>query len=144
MISVNQLSVEFGGTTLFDNVSFLVNVKDRIGLTGKNGAGKSTLLKILAGVKKLEAGAVSIQKGSTIGYLPQEMVHNSGKTVYDETETAFGEIQKLEQKIHDLSEQLDTRTDHESKEYFDIIHELHEANERFQLIGGYTRQADIE
>ena len=144
MISVNQLSVEFGGTTLFDNVSFLVNTKDRIGLVGRNGAGKSTLLKILAGVKKLEAGAVSVQKGCTIGYLPQEMVHNSGKTVFDETETAFGEIKKLEQKIHDLSEQLNTRTDHDSTEYFDIIHDLHDANERFNLIGGYTRQADIE
>jgi len=144
MISVNQLSVEFGGTVLFDNVSFLVNSKDRIGLVGRNGAGKSTLLKILAGVKKLEAGAVSVQKGCTIGYLPQEMVHNSGKTVYDETETAFDEIKKLEQKIHDLSEQLNTRLDHDSKEYFDIIHDLHDANERFNLIGGYTRQADIE
>jgi ATP-binding cassette subfamily F protein 3 len=144
MISVNQLSVEFGGTVLFDNVSFLVNAKDRIGLVGRNGAGKSTLLKILAGVKKLEAGAVSVQKNCTIGYLPQEMVHNSGKTVYDETETAFDEIKKLEQKIHDLSEQLNTRLDHDSTEYFDIIHQLHDANERFNLIGGYTRQADIE
>src|SRR5438045_6347712 len=96
MISVNQLSVEFGGTVLFDNVSFLVNSRDRIGLVGKNGAGKSTLLKILAGIKKLETGTVSLQTGSTIGYLPQEMVHNSGKTVYDETETAFEEIKKLE------------------------------------------------
>ena len=144
MVSVNQLCVEFGGTTLFDNVSFLVNNKDRIGLVGKNGAGKSTMLKILAGVKKLETGNLSIQAGCTVGYLPQEMVHNLGKTVYAETETAFDEVKKLEKKIHDLNEQLVTRTDHESQEYMDVINDLHEANERFQMIGGYTMQADIE
>src|SRR5437870_1767573 len=144
MISVNQLTVEFGGTALFDNVSFLVNSKDRIGLTGRNGAGKSTLLKILAGVKKVEDGTISIQKDTTVGYLPQEMVHNSGKSVYDETETAFGEIKKLEEKIEHLGEQLNLLTDHHSQEYLDIIHDLHDAQERFNLIGGYTRQADIE
>src|SRR5947209_17417637 len=120
MISVNQLSVEFGGITLFDNVSFLVNARDRIGLVGRNGAGKSTLLKILAGIKKLEAGTVSIQQGCTVGYLPQEMIHQGGKTVYDETETAFDEIKKLEKRINDLSEQLNIRTDHDTKEYLDL------------------------
>ncbi len=144
MVSVQKLRVEFGGTVLFDDVTFVINLKDRIGLTGKNGAGKSTLLKILAGVRKVDTGTVSIQNDKTIGYLPQEMKHNSGRTVFDETESAFAEIQQLDKKIHQLTEELGTREDHESKEYFDIIHDLHEAQERFQMLGGYTMQADIE
>ena len=144
MISVSQLSVEFGGTCLFDDVSFLVNSKDRIGLVGKNGAGKSTLLKILAGVKKPGTGVVAIQSECTVGYLPQEMVHNLGKTVFNETSTAFVEAKRLEQKVHDLNDALITRTDYETQGYMDVITHLNEANERFQMIGGYTMEADIE
>jgi len=146
MISVSNLSVQFGGTTLFDDVSFLVNSNDRIGLTGKNGAGKSTMLKILAGVKKIEAGqgAVAIQKGCTVGYLPQEMKHNLGKTVFDETATAFVEVKALENKIEQINEQLSTRTDYESEEYMNLITQLNESNERFQMIGGYSMEGDIE
>jgi len=146
MISVSDLSVQFGGTTLFDNVSFLVNVNDRIGLTGRNGAGKSTMLKILAGVKKIEQGqgSVAIQKGCTVGYLPQEMKHNLGKTVFDETATAFVEVKELEKRIEQLNEQMTTRTDYESEGYMNLITQLNEANERFQFIGGYSMEGDIE
>lgn len=144
MISVSQLSVQFGGTFLFDNVSFLVNTKDKIGLVGKNGAGKSTLLKILAGMQQPETGIISIPSGGTVGYLPQEMVHNLGKTVFDETATAFVEAKKLERKIQELHEQIETRTDYETDSYLDLITHLNEANERFGIIGGYTMEADIE
>lgn len=144
MISVSGLSVQFSGTYLFDDVSFLVNSKDRIGLTGKNGAGKSTLLKILAGEQVPEKGSVAIQTGFTVGYLPQEMVHNSGKTVFDETATAFAEVNRLQEKIDKLNHALTTRTDYESDSYMDLITQLNDANERFQIIGGYSMEADIE
>lgn len=144
MISVSGLSVSFGGTTLYEDISFLINNKDRIGLAGKNGSGKSTLLKILAGIKKSYDGKVSIPKGCTIGYLPQDMVHNLGKTVFDETATAFDEIKKLEQRIDEITHLLETRTDYESDDYMNLITELHEENERYAVIGGNSMTGDIE
>lgn len=144
MLSVNQLSIQFTGTSLFDDVSFIVNEKDRIGLVGKNGAGKSTLLKILAGIHIPEHGTIAIPKDQTIGYLPQEMVHNNGKTVFDETCSAFVEAKKLERDIASFNEQLSTRTDYESDEYLRLIERLNEAGERFSMIGGYTMEADVE
>ena len=144
MISVNQLSIHFTGTSLFDNVSFIVNTKDRVGLTGKNGAGKSTLLKILAKQIEPQKGNVAIPSDGTIGYLPQEMEHNNGKTVFEETATTFIEAKKLQNDLLYYNEQLTTRTDYESEEYNDIIIRLNEANERFSLIGGYSMEADIE
>lgn len=144
MISVSGLSVSFGGTNLYEDISFLINNKDRIGLAGKNGSGKSTLLKILAGIKKSYDGKVSIPKGCTIGYLPQDMVHNLGKTVFDETATAFDEIKKLEQRIDEITHLLETRTDYESDDYMNLITELHEENERYAVIGGNSMTADIE
>ncbi|MCG3166425.1 MAG: putative ABC transporter ATP-binding protein YheS [Bacteroidia bacterium] len=144
MISVNRLSVQFGGSALFDDVSFLVNARDRIGLTGKNGAGKSTMLKILAKQQQPSEGEVAIQNDCTLGYLPQEMHLRLGKTVFDETETAFVEAKELEKKIEYYNEQLATRTDYESDSYSDLIVKLNEANERYNMIGGYTMQADIE
>jgi len=96
MISVNSVTVSFGGYDLFDNVSFLVNPKDRIGLAGKNGAGKSTMLKLLAGEQNPTKGEISKPNDFRIGYLPQDMIHQQGRTVFEETETAFQEIQKLE------------------------------------------------
>ena len=116
MISVNSATVAFGGFTLFDNVSFLINPKDRIGLAGKNGAGKSTMLKLLAGEDKPTTGEISIPKECKIGYLPQDMIHQHGRTVFDETETAYAEIQILETKLNDINNQLETRTDYESAE----------------------------
>ncbi len=144
MISVNRLSVQFGGSDLFDDVSFLVNSRDRIGLTGKNGAGKSTMLKILAREQQPTEGEVAIQNDCTLGYLPQEMKHNVGKTVFDETETAFIEAKELEKKIEHYNEQLGIRTDYDSDSYSDLIVKLNDANERYNLIGGYTMQSDIE
>ena len=144
MISVNGLSVGFGGTNLYENVSFLISNKDRIGLAGKNGSGKSTLLKILAGIKKSYEGKVSIPKGCTIGYLPQDMVHNLGKTVFDETATAFDEIKKLERRIDEITHLLETRTDYESDEYMDLITELNEVNDRYVVMGASSMEGDIE
>lgn len=144
MISVNQLSVQFGGNFLFDEVSFLVNSRDRIGLVGKNGAGKSTLLKILSGTQASESGSIAKQNDCTLGYLPQEMVYQSGQTVFDEAATAFVEIKNLEHKIEEINKELEKRQDHESKEYLDLIHEQHDCNERYQMLDGYSIHSNIE
>ncbi len=144
MISVSQVTVSFGGGSLFEDISFLINPRDRIGLAGKNGAGKSTLLKILAGQQKPESGTISMPGSCTVGYLPQDMVHKNGKTVYDETSEAFSELKRLERKIADLSQAMSERTDYESESYMQLITDLHESEERFSLVGGYTMQADIE
>lgn len=144
MISVSQVSVSFGGGSLFEDISFLINPRDRIGLAGKNGAGKSTLLKILAGKQNPDSGSISMPSGCTIGYLPQDMVHKNGKTVYAETSEAFTELKQIEKKIGELNESIAARTDYESEEYMKLITDLHESEERFNLMGGYTMQADIE
>ena len=96
MISVNGVTVSFGGYNLFDNISFLINAKDRIGLAGKNGAGKSTMLKLLAGEQNPTKGDIAVPKECKIGYLPQDMIHQHGRTVFEETASAFAEIIKLE------------------------------------------------
>jgi ATP-binding cassette, subfamily F, member 3 len=144
MISVSNISVGFGGSFLYENVSFLINSRDRVGLAGKNGAGKSTLLKILAGEKNPQTGQVSMPQGCTVGYLPQDMVHNLGKTVFDETATAFDEIRKLEKLIEEITHQLETRTDYESDAYMDLITGLNDANERISIIGGDSMDGEIE
>src|ERR1043165_7418335 len=110
MISVNNLTMSFGGEPLFEEISFLINAKDRIGLAGKNGAGKSTMLKIIAGLQEPGSGEVARPNQCTIGYLPQEMVHNLGKTVFDEASTAFVEVKSIEKKLAHLNEQLAIRT----------------------------------
>jgi ATP-binding cassette subfamily F protein 3 len=144
MVSVNGLSVGFGGSFLFEDISFLVNRQDRVGLAGRNGAGKSTLLKILAGLQKPQKGEVSKPNDCTVGYLPQDMVHNLGKTVFDETATAFDEVKKLEASITDITHQLETRTDYESDGYMDLITHLNEAHERLDLIGAGSINEKIE
>ena len=144
MISVNALSVGFGGSYLFEDISFLVNPKDRVGLAGKNGAGKSTLLKILAGIQKPTAGEVSKPADCTLGYLPQDMVHNLGKTVFDETASAFDEVKALEKKVDEITHQLETRTDYESNGYMDLITHLNEAHERLDLLGAGAINEKIE
>src|ERR1043165_1220646 len=121
MISVNGVTVSFGGYDLFDNVSFLINPKDRIGLAGKNGAGKSTMLKLLAGLQSATKGEISKPNDTRIGYLPQDMIHQHGRTVFDETATAFEEIQKLETRLHFINDELGTRTDYESDAYMNLI-----------------------
>ncbi len=144
MVSVNQLLVEFGGFTLFSDVSFLVNPKDKIGLAGKNGAGKSTLLKILAGVQTPTSGIVSCPKDVKVGYLPQHMKHNDTGTVWDEVEKAFGQLKKLEDDIESLNVELGTRTDYESDYYLDLIHKLSDKSDRITMLGGANYAANIE
>ena len=144
MISVEQLSVEFSGTSLFDAVSFLVNDKDKIALVGKNGAGKSTLLKILAGLQQPSKGNISISKDLTIGYLPQTMIHKNDTTVVQEVEKAFDEVKKIEQLIASISQELSDRTDYESTEYASLIERLTAANEHLQIMNGGNFLAEIE
>ncbi|MCD6018437.1 MAG: glycosyl transferase family 2 [Bacteroidetes bacterium] len=144
MVSINGVTVSFGGYNLFDNVSFLINPKDRIGLAGKNGAGKSTMLKILAGYQAPTKGEVSRPKDCKIGYLPQDMTHQHGRTVYEETESAFEEIKQLQARLDDINHQLETRTDYESDEYMNLIHDLTDINERLNIIGADNTEEEIE
>ncbi len=144
MISVNNLSIHFAGTYLFDDVSFIINKRDRIGLVGRNGAGKTTLLKIITGLQETEKGNVALPKDTKIGYLPQEKVISSNKSVIEETLTAFSETLKLESKINRLNNEIAIRTDYESESYIQLISKLHEANERYKIIGGETKEAETE
>ena len=144
MISVEGLRVEFGGFTLFDDVSFVINKKDRIALVGKNGAGKSTMLKILAGLQSPTGGVVSIPKETTIGYLPQQMQLKDIRTVREEAEMAFGHIHDMEREINLLNEQLAERTDYESEAYHKIIDKVTHLSEQFQMMGGSNYHAELE
>ncbi|MEN8119800.1 MAG: ABC-F family ATP-binding cassette domain-containing protein [Bacteroidota bacterium] len=144
MISINNLSVNFGGFDLFKNITFLVNSRDRIGLVGKNGAGKSTLLKIVYGIDQPSKGSVAKPKDISLGYLPQQMKYASGYTVKEETEKAFIELNKLEKKIDEINKEITERTDYESKEYNDLIDHLTHYNERIELIGAANREGLIE
>lgn len=144
MISVNSVTVTFGGYDLFDNVSFLINPKDRIGLAGKNGAGKSTMLKLLAGEQSPSKGEISKPNDTHIGYLPQDMIHQHGRTVFEETATAFQEIQKLEARLHVINDELSTRTDYESDAYMNLITELTDINHRLDIIGANNIEEEIE
>lgn len=143
MISVEELYVAFGGFELFKQVNFIVNPRDRIGLAGRNGAGKSTLLKIFAGLQLPTGGRVIVPKDIKIGYLPQQMETSDSRTVMEEAVSAFSEIQAMEKRIEFLNEELTVRTDYESTEYHRIIDEVHELNERFQLMGGTNFHVDI-
>jgi ATP-binding cassette subfamily F protein 3 len=144
MVSINGVTVSFGGYDLFDNVSFLINPKDRIGLAGKNGAGKSTMLKILAGFQTPTKGEVSRPKDCKIGYLPQDMTHQHGRTVYVETESAFEEIKLLQAKLVGINHELETRTDYESDAYMVLIQDLTDINERLNMIGVDNTEEEIE
>ncbi|MEG1379488.1 MAG: ABC-F family ATP-binding cassette domain-containing protein, partial [Bacteroidales bacterium] len=144
MISIEGLTVEFGGTPLFDDITYVINKKDRIALVGKNGAGKSTMLKIIAGLQEPTHGRVSAPREITIGYLPQQMVHDDSRTVREEAETAFEHIFKLEQRIANMTQELAERTDYESQSYHDLIECLTHANEELTMMGGNSFQGDIE
>ena len=144
MISVDNISVRFGGFDLLDAVSFQIGDRDRIGLVGRNGAGKTTLLKIISGLQEPSQGKVVISSETTIGYLPQQMKHMNGKTVYDEAMHAFEDILQMEKKIGKLNVLLTERTDYESAEYFKIIEELSHLNEQFELHGGSALHAGVE
>jgi ATP-binding cassette subfamily F protein 3 len=144
MISINQVSVNFGGFSLFSDISFMINPKDRIGLVGKNGAGKSTLLKIILGIDQPTEGTVSKPKETTFGYLPQQMTYATGKTVLEEALTAFASLNAIEKEIKKINQEIGTRDDYESDEYHALIDKLTELNERLQILGIADKEAMVE
>lgn len=144
MISVDALAVEFGGTTLFKDISFVINDTDRIALMGKNGAGKSTLLKILAGVREPSKGHVSAPDGTIIAYLPQHLMVEDNRTVFEEAAQAFAEINNMEARINEINKELEIRTDYESDEYMALIEEVSHLSERFYSIEDSNYDAEIE
>ena len=143
MISVNKISVYFGGQELFDKVSFMVNKGDRIGLVGKNGAGKSTLLRILSGEQSCNEGTISSPNNSTLGYLRQDLDFEEGRTVQQEAELAFAEIKDLEEKINIINLEMSERTDYDNEGYMQLITDLNELNDRYILLGGYTIKSEM-
>ncbi len=144
MVSCDGLCVEFGGSVLFENISFVINEKDRIALMGKNGAGKSTLLKILAGARQPSRGVISAPKDSVIAYLPQHLMTEDGRTVYDETAMAFSHLHDIEAKIAEINKQLEERTDYDSDEYYKLIEELTSVSEKYYAIDISNYEEDVE
>ena len=144
MITVDGLTVEFGGTTLFKDISFQINEKDRIALMGKNGAGKSTLLKILAGVRGATRGTVSAPKDTVIAYLPQHLMTEDGRTVFEETCQAFAHLHEAEAEINRINEELTVRTDYESDEYMALIEKVSALSEKFYAIDMTHFEEDVE
>ena len=144
MVSVDGLTVEFGGTTLFSDVSFVINDKDRIALMGKNGAGKSTLLKILAGVRGATRGTVSAPKDTVIAYLPQHLMTEDGRTVFEEASQAFAHLYEMEAELDRMNNELATRTDYESDEYMALIEEVATKSEKFYAIDMTHFEEDVE
>ncbi|NLC85393.1 MAG: ABC-F family ATP-binding cassette domain-containing protein [Bacteroidales bacterium] len=144
MLSIENLSVEFGGFTLLDSISFVLNRNERVALTGKNGAGKSTLLKIIAGVQKPTNGNVSVPKDATIGYLPQQMKLDNSRTVFEEASQAFGHLKKMEQDLEHLHNQMAERNDYESEAYQTIIERATDLQELLQMSGIHNFEAEVE
>lgn len=144
MVSIDGLTVEFGGTTLFKDVSFVINPKDRIALMGKNGAGKSTLLKILAGIRTPTRGSVSIPKDCNVCYLPQHMMTEDGRTVFEEASLAFAHIKEMEAEIEAMNNELATRTDYESDSYMELIEKVSAVSEKFYAIDMTHFEEDVE
>ncbi len=144
MISVDNLTVEFGGTTLFKEITFQINEKDRIALMGKNGAGKSTLLKILAGVRQATRGTVNVPRDCTVAYLPQHLMTEDGRTVFEETAQAFAHLKETEAEIDRINNELATRTDYESEEYMQLIEQVAALGEKFYAIDMTHFEEDIE
>lgn len=144
MISIDGLTVEFGGTTLFKDISFAINDKDRIALMGKNGAGKSTLLKILAGARTPSAGRVSAPQDTVIAYLPQHLMTEDNRTVFEETAQAFAHIHEMEARIEALNQELSSRTDYESESYYQLIEQVSALSEKFYSIEETNYEAEVE
>ena len=144
MISVDNLTVSFGGWDLFKDISLLVNPKDRIGLVGKNGAGKSTLLKVIAGEQPATSGTVTRSGDVTVGYLPQQMKVADTTSLVEETAGAFTEVIALEREIAELTDEIAVRTDYESADYEKLLHRLNDATDRYHILGGDNREAEIE
>ena len=144
MISIDGLTVEFSGTTLFKDISFTIGDKDRIALMGKNGAGKSTLLKIIAGVRTPTRGRVTVGGGGKVGYLPQHLQVEDGRTLVEEASRAFEHLFEIERRIAALNEQLTTRTDYESESYMRLIEEVTAISEKFYAVDLSNYQEDVE
>lgn len=144
MISVDGLTVEFGGTTLFHDISFVINDKDRIALMGKNGAGKSTLLKILVGIRTPNKGYISVPKDTVIAYLPQHLMTDNTCSVFEETSQAFSHLFEMEKKIEYLNNELANRTDYESESYYALIEEVSALSEKFYAIDVTNYEEDVE
>ena len=144
MLSIDNLAVEFGGSTLFQNISFQINDKDRIALMGKNGAGKSTLLKIIAGERVPTRGVVTKPKDCVVAYLPQHLMTEDGRTVFDETALAFSHLKETENEIERINRELETRTDYESDEYMALIEKVSSLSEKFYAIDMTNFEEDIE
>jgi ATP-binding cassette subfamily F protein 3 len=144
MISVNNLAVEFSGTTLFSNVSFVINPADKIALMGKNGAGKSTMMKIVAGVQKATSGNVSANKEAVIAYLPQHLLTEDDCTVFEEAAKAFKQVFEIKNEMERLNNELSTRTDYESDGYMKIIEDVSELGEKFYALEDVNYDAEVE
>ncbi|MCF8373134.1 MAG: ATP-binding cassette domain-containing protein [Bacteroidales bacterium] len=144
MISIDGLAVGFGGTTLFKDISFVVNDKDRIALMGKNGAGKSTLLKVIAGVQKPSNGIISAPKDAVIAYLPQHLITENKRTLFEEASQAFSEMISRQADLDELNHQLTVRTDYESEEYYAIIEKVSELSEKLYSLGEVNYDAEVE
>ena len=144
MISIEGLKVEFGVTPLFEDVSFVINKKDRIALVGKNGAGKSTMLKILAGEQRPTEGTVAVQRNITVGYLPQVMILSDTRTVMEEAEMAFEHIFEMQERLNRMNQELADRTDYDSESYQELIERFTHDNEHFLMMGGTNYRAEIE
>jgi len=144
MITVNDISVQFGGTTLFSNVSFAINENDKIALMGKNGAGKSTLLKIIAGASKPSLGNISAPKDAVIAYLPQHLLAKDSATVFEETSKAFAEVFEMKAEIEKINEELTVRTDYESDAYMQLIERVSELSEKFYAVEEVNYEAEVE
>lgn len=144
MITVDGLTVEFGGTTLFKDISFQINEKDRIALMGKNGAGKSTLLKIIAGVRTATRGSITAPKDCVIAYLPQHLMTEDGRTVFEETCQAFAHLHKIQAEIDRINNELSTRTDYESDDYMQLIEQVSTLSEKFYAIDMTHFEEDVE
>ena len=143
MISVNNISLYFGGQTIFNNVSFMINAGDKIGLVGKNGVGKSTLLRILAQEQTINEGDINRSNNIKIGYLQQDLDFVDGKTIIEEAKSAFSKIEELEYRLHYLQEEMNKDTDYESDAYLDIINEFHDVEEKFRILGGHEIKSTI-
>ena len=143
MISVNNLSLYFGGQDIFKNISFMVNKGDKIGLVGKNGAGKSTLLNLLSNNLKPNDGSVDMPKGLILGYLTQDLDFKDGKTIVQEAQTAFYELNLIKDRLAIVNKEINERSDYESTSYLDLISEFHDLDERFRILGGNDIQSEI-
>ena len=144
MVSIDNLTVAFGGFTLLDNISFVLNRNERVALTGKNGAGKSTLLKIMAGLQQPSSGNISLPKEVSIGYLPQQMKLSDGRTVREEASLAFEHLQKMELELERLHREMAERTDYESDAYRQVIERATDLQELLQMSGIHNFEAEVE